>query len=111
MASAGTVHCFDHASAATHDQLVKIEHTPERVSFAGGVNSTAASYESIEVALCNLMARSVVIIEGSGVVTYSQFGKAVGLSPAKGRQRLCIDKVAEPEGASVACWRCLCADG
>jgi hypothetical protein len=36
MASAGTVHCFDHASAAARDKLVKIEHTPERVSFEGG---------------------------------------------------------------------------
>ncbi len=104
MASAGTVHCFDHASAATHDQLVKIEHTPERVSFAGGVNSRAASDESIEVALRNLMARSVVVIGASVVVTYSQFGKAVWLNPTKERQRLCIDKVAEPQGASVACW-------
>ena len=45
---------------------------------------TAASDESIEVALRNLMARSVVSIGASGVVTYPQFGKAVEASPAKG---------------------------
>ncbi len=45
---------------------------------------TAASDESIEVALRNLMARSVVAIGASGVVTYPQFGKAVEASPAKG---------------------------
>jgi NTP pyrophosphatase (non-canonical NTP hydrolase) len=44
----------------------------------------AASDESIEVALRNLMARSVVAIGASGVVTYPQFGKAVEASPAKG---------------------------
>ena len=44
----------------------------------------AASDESIEVALRNLMARSVVSIGVSGVVTYPQFGKAVEASPAKG---------------------------
>ena len=44
----------------------------------------AASDESIEVALRNLMARSVVDIGASGVVTYPQFGKAVEASPAKG---------------------------
>jgi NTP pyrophosphatase (non-canonical NTP hydrolase) len=44
----------------------------------------AASDESIEVALRNLMARSVVAIGASGVVTYPQFGKAVEVSPAKG---------------------------
>ena len=44
----------------------------------------AASDESIEVALRNLMAGSVVAIGASGVVTYPQFGKAVGASPAKG---------------------------
>lgn len=43
----------------------------------------AASDESIEVALRNLMARSVVAIGASGVVTYPQFGKAVEASPAK----------------------------
>lgn len=45
---------------------------------------TAASDESIEVALRNLVARSVVAIGASGVVTYPQFGKAVEASPAKG---------------------------
>ena len=44
----------------------------------------AASDESIEVALHNLMARSVVAIGASGVVTYPQFGKAVEASFAKG---------------------------
>ena len=44
----------------------------------------AASDESIEVALRNLMARSVVAIGASGVVTYPQFGKTVEASPAKG---------------------------
>jgi NTP pyrophosphatase (non-canonical NTP hydrolase) len=44
----------------------------------------AASDESIEVALRNLMARSVVAIGASGVVTYPQFGKGVEASPAKG---------------------------
>ena len=44
----------------------------------------AASDESIEVALRNLMARSVVAIGASGVVTYPQFGKAVEASPVKG---------------------------
>ena len=44
----------------------------------------AASNESIEVALRNLMARSVVAIGASGVVTYPQFGKAGETSPAKG---------------------------
>ena len=46
----------------------------------------AASDESIEVALRNLMARSVVAIGASGVVTYPQFrfGKTVETSPAKG---------------------------
>ena len=44
----------------------------------------AASDESIEVALHNLMARSVVAIGASGVVTYPQFGKVVEVSPAKG---------------------------
>ena len=44
----------------------------------------ATSDESIEVALRNLMARSVVAIGASGVVTYPQFGKAVEVSPAKG---------------------------
>jgi hypothetical protein len=44
----------------------------------------AASDESIEVALRHLMARSVVAIGASGVVTYPQFGKAVEVSPAKG---------------------------
>jgi NTP pyrophosphatase (non-canonical NTP hydrolase) len=44
----------------------------------------AASDESIEVALRNLMARSVVAIGASGVVTYPQFGKAVEVSLAKG---------------------------
>ena len=43
----------------------------------------AASDESIEVALRNLMARSVVAIGASGVVTYPQFGKAVEAGPAK----------------------------
>ena len=42
-----------------------------------------ASDESIEVALRNLMARSVVAIGASGVVTYPQFAKAVEASPAK----------------------------
>ena len=37
---------------------------------------SAASDESIEVALRNLMARSVVAIGASGFVTYPQFGKA-----------------------------------
>ena len=37
----------------------------------------AASDESIEVALRNLMARSVVAIGASGVVSYPQFGKVV----------------------------------
>jgi NTP pyrophosphatase (non-canonical NTP hydrolase) len=44
----------------------------------------AASDESIEVALRNLMARSVVAIGASGAVTYPQFGKTVEASPAKG---------------------------
>ena len=44
----------------------------------------AASDESIEVALRNLVARSVVAIGASGVVTYPQFGKAVQASPADG---------------------------
>ena len=44
----------------------------------------AASNESIEVALRNLMARSVVAIAASGVVTYPQFGKPVEASAAKG---------------------------
>ncbi|MBE2243355.1 MAG: nucleotide pyrophosphohydrolase [Burkholderiaceae bacterium] len=44
----------------------------------------SASDESIEVALRNLVARSVVAIGASGVVTYPQFGKAVEASPAKG---------------------------
>jgi len=44
----------------------------------------AASDDAIEVALRNLMARSVVAIGASGVVTYPQFGKAVEASPAKG---------------------------
>jgi NTP pyrophosphatase (non-canonical NTP hydrolase) len=44
----------------------------------------AASDESIEVALRNLMARSVVAIGATGVVTYPQFGAAVEASPAKG---------------------------
>ena len=44
----------------------------------------AASDESIELALRNLMARSVVAIGASGVVTYPQFGKTVEVSPAKG---------------------------
>ena len=44
----------------------------------------AASDESIEVALRSLMARSVVAIGPSGVVTYPQFGKAVEANSAKG---------------------------
>ena len=44
----------------------------------------AASDESIEVALRSLIARSVVAIGASHVVTYPQFGKAVEASPAKG---------------------------
>ena len=43
----------------------------------------AASDESIEVALRNLIARSVVAIGASGVVTYPRFGEAVEASPAK----------------------------
>jgi NTP pyrophosphatase (non-canonical NTP hydrolase) len=44
----------------------------------------AASDESIEIALRHLMARSVVSIGASGVVTYPQFGKTVEASPTKG---------------------------
>ena len=44
----------------------------------------AASDESIEVALRSLIARSVVAIGASGIVTYPQFGKAVEASAAKG---------------------------
>lgn len=44
----------------------------------------AASDESIEIALRNLMAHSVVAIGALGVVTYPQFGKAAKASPAKG---------------------------
>ncbi len=45
--------------------------------------SAAASDESIEVALRNLMARSVVAIGASGAVTYPQFAKPVEVNPAK----------------------------
>lgn len=44
----------------------------------------ASSDESIEVALRNLMARSVVAIGASGVVNYPQFAKAVEAGPVKG---------------------------
>lgn len=44
----------------------------------------AASDESVEVALRNLIARSLVAIGASGAVTFPQFGKAVEASLAKG---------------------------
>jgi hypothetical protein len=44
----------------------------------------AESDESIEVALRNLIARSVGAIGASGAVTYPQFAKAVEASAAKG---------------------------